>query len=51
MIRLGIALILAGLLLAIPILTSLGVILLAVGLILMVHGSMGRAVGGRWHYY
>jgi hypothetical protein len=33
-----------------PILTTLGVILV-VGLILMVLGSTGRAVGGRRHYY
>ncbi len=51
MIVLGIALVIAGALLAMPILTSLGVILLVVGLILWVLGSMGRAVGGRRHYY
>lgn len=51
MIPLGIALILAGFLPAMPILTTLGVILLVVGLILMVLGSTGRPVGGRRHYY
>jgi hypothetical protein len=30
---------------------SIGIILVVVGLILMVLGSMGRAVGGRRHYY
>ena len=50
MILLGIVLFLAGFLLAMPILTTLGVILV-VGLILMVLGSTGRAVGGRRHYY
>jgi len=51
MIVLGIALIIAGFLLAMPILTTLGVVLFVVGVILMVLGSMGRAVGGRRHYY
>jgi hypothetical protein len=45
MILLGIVLFLAGFLLAMPILTTLGVILV-VGLILMVLDSTGRAVGG-----
>jgi hypothetical protein len=34
-----------------PILTTLGVILLMVGLTLMVLGSMDRAGGGRRHHY
>jgi len=51
MIVLGIALIIAGFLLDMPILTTLGVVLFVVGVILMVLGSMGRAVGGRRHYY
>ena len=29
----------------------IGLILLVVGLVLMVMGRMGRAVGGRRHYY
>ena len=51
MIVVGIALIIAGFLLAMPILTTLGVVLFVVGVILMVLGSMGRAVGGRRRYY
>lgn len=51
MILFGVVLLIAGFLLAIPILWTLGVILLVVGVILMVFGSMGRAVGGRRHYY
>ncbi len=51
MILLGIALVIAGFLLAMPILTTIGVILLVVGVILWVLGSMGNAVGGRRHYY
>lgn len=52
MIALGIILILIGVL--VPSLAPLyfvGIIVLVVGLILAVLGSMGRAVGGRRHYY
>jgi len=48
---LGIILVLIGWLANIPILTTIGVILVVVGLVLLVLGSMGRAVGGRRHYY
>jgi len=51
MIILGIVLILIGWLAGIPILTTIGVILLVVGLILMLLGATGRAVGGRRHWY
>jgi len=51
MITLGLLLLLLGFLFEIPLLWSLGVILLIAGLILMVLGSMGRAVGGRRHYW
>ncbi len=51
MILLGVALLIAGFLLSIPILWTIGIVLLVVGLILMLLGSMGRAVGGRRHYY
>jgi hypothetical protein len=51
MILFGVVLLLAGFLLGIPILWTLGVILLIVGLLLMVFGSMGHALGGRKHYY
>ncbi|WP_169812577.1 DUF6131 family protein [Nocardia acidivorans] len=51
MIALGIILLLAGILLGIPILTTLGIIALVVGLALMLLGATGRAVGGRRHYY
>ena len=49
MIILGIILLVAGFLLKIHILWVVGLILLVVGLVLM--GRMGRAVGGRRHYY
>jgi Family of unknown function (DUF6131) len=51
MIVLGIVLMLIGFLAAIPILWSVGIILVLIGLILAVMGGMGRAVGGRRHYY
>jgi len=47
----GLVLLILGFLLSIPILWTLGIIVLVVGLILMVLGGMGRAVGGRRHYY
>ncbi len=51
MIILGIVLLLAGFLLKISILWTIGIIVLVIGVILLVLGSMGRAVGGRRHYY
>jgi uncharacterized protein DUF6131 len=47
----GIILLILGFLLSIHILWILGIIVLVVGLILMLLGGMGRAVGGRRHYY
>ena len=51
MIILGVVLLIIGFIAAIPILWTLGIIVLIVGLILALMGSMGRAVGGRRHYY
>ena len=51
MIILGLALLLLGFLLKISILWTIGIIVLVIGVILFVLGSMGRAVGGRRHYY
>jgi Family of unknown function (DUF6131) len=51
MIILGIILLIAGFLLKISILWTIGLILLVVGVVLMLMGRMGRAVGGRRHYY
>jgi membrane-bound ClpP family serine protease len=48
---LGIILLVIGLITGISILTWLGIILLVIGAILAIMGSMGRAVGGRRHYY
>jgi membrane protein implicated in regulation of membrane protease activity len=51
MIILGLVLLLIGILMSIPILYTLGIILLVVGVVLMLLGGAGRAVGGRRHYY
>jgi hypothetical protein len=48
---LGIILLVIGLIADIGILTWLGIILLVIGAILAIMGSMGRAIGGRKHYY
>ena len=51
MIILGIILLVIGFIAKIAVLWSIGIILVVVGLVLAVLGSMGRAVGGRRHYY
>ena len=51
MIVVGIILLILGFLFKIAILWTLGIIVLVIGLILMLMGSMGRAIGGRRHYY
>lgn len=51
MIILGIILLIIGFIAKIPILWSIGIILVVVGLVLILLGSMGRAVGGRRHFY
>ena len=51
MIVLGVILIIIGFVAKIAILQTLGVILAVVGVALYVLGSMGRAVGGRRHYW
>jgi hypothetical protein len=42
---------LIGFILAIPVLWSVGIVVLFVGLVLLLLGSIGHAVGGRRHYY
>ena len=51
MIILGIICLIAGFLLGLPFLWTIGIILVVVGLILAVLGAVGHAVGGRRHYY
>jgi uncharacterized membrane protein HdeD (DUF308 family) len=49
MIILGIILLIVGFVAKIAIVWTIGIIALVVGLILLLLGSMGRAVGGRRH--
>ncbi|MBV8789889.1 MAG: hypothetical protein JOZ00_24810 [Mycobacterium sp.] len=51
MIVLGIILLVLGFLFKISILWTIGIILVVIGAILAVLGNMGRAVGGRRHWY
>ena len=51
MIILGIVLLVLGAVFNIGILLVLGVILVILGVIFWILGAMGRAVGGRRHYY
>ncbi len=51
MITLGVILLIVGFLLKIPILWTVGVAVLIIGLVLFALGAMGRTVGGRKHYY
>jgi hypothetical protein len=48
---LGIILLVIGFIAAIPILWTIGIILVVIGAILELMGAAGRAVGGRRHYY
>jgi len=51
MIILGVILLILGFLLSVPILWTIGIILVVVGAVLFLLGSAGRAVGGRRHWY
>ncbi len=51
MILLGILLLIIGFVAKVSIIWTLGIILVVVGAVLMLLGGMGRAVGGRRHYY
>jgi hypothetical protein len=51
MLILGLILLLLGFLLSVPILWTLGIILLVVGAVLFLLGSSGRPVGGRRHWF
>ncbi len=51
MITIGIILLILGALLSVPLLWTVGIILLVVGLILLLLGQVGRQVGGRPHYW
>ncbi|MFE7425676.1 DUF6131 family protein [Streptomyces sp. NPDC057545] len=51
MIALGVILLILGFLLHIGFLWTIGIILLVIGLVLFLLGSIGHAVGGRRHYW
>ena len=51
MIILGLILLLIGFVTGIPIVWTIGMIVLIVGLVLWLLGAMGHAVGGRRHYF
>jgi len=51
MITLGVVLLIIGFVAKIAVLWSLGIILVVIGAVLYLLGSMGREVGGRRHYY
>jgi hypothetical protein len=51
MIVVGIILLIIGFIAKIAILWSIGILVLVIGLVLLLLGSIGRAVGGRRHYY
>ena len=47
----GVVLLLLGFFLHVPILWTLGIIVLVIGAVLWIAGSMGRPVAGRRHYW
>lgn len=51
MIIFGLVLLVLGFLLGIPVLWTIGVVLMVAGAVLWILGSTGRAVGGRTHYW
>jgi hypothetical protein len=51
MIILGLVLLIIGFVVKIAILWTIGIIVLVAGLVLALLGSVGRAVGGRRHYW
>jgi hypothetical protein len=51
MIITGLICLLLGAILAVPLLWTIGIILVVVGLVLMLFGRSGRQVGGRAHYW
>ena len=51
MIILGVLLLIIGFVTGVPIVWSIGMIVLVVGLVLWLLGALGHAVGGRRHYF
>jgi hypothetical protein len=50
-ITIGVVLMLVGFILTVPILWTVGMLLVVVGAVLWILGAVGREVGGRRHYY
>jgi hypothetical protein len=51
MIILGIILLVIGFVASIPVLWTIGIILVVIGAVLAIAGAAGRAIGGRKHWY
>jgi len=51
MIIFGLVLLVLGFLLSIPVLWTIGLVLMVAGALLWILGATGRAVGGRSHYW
>jgi hypothetical protein len=51
MIVLGVILLIIGFVTGVPIVWTIGLLVLVVGLVLWLLGALGHAVGGRKHYY
>lgn len=51
MVILGAVLLILGFFLGIPILWTLGMVLLIIGVVLVILGAAGREIGGRRHYF
>ncbi|NNN14610.1 MAG: hypothetical protein HKL82_01970 [Acidimicrobiaceae bacterium] len=51
MILFGMILLLVGFIAGIPVVWTIGMVVLVIGLALMLLGAMGHAVGGRRHYF
>ena len=51
MIILGLILLIIGFVAKVAILWTIGIVVLAIGLILVLLGAIGRGIGGRRHYW
>jgi len=51
MLIVGLVLLLIGIFASIPILTTIGIILIIVGAVFWILGSVGRPIGGRRYWY
>ncbi|HEY3748915.1 MAG TPA: hypothetical protein VGL80_06935 [Pseudonocardiaceae bacterium] len=51
MIALGVILLIIGFIVGIPVLWTIGIVLLIAGAVLAIAGGTGRRIGGRAHWY